>query len=267
MSADKGILGGKFFQYIDELLGRMRKTIILFIVLFFILFLIGPVSFRFYGLRLYYPFPSFFHSFSVMLLQLMERDLVPPKMILINVAPFDVVVSVVYVSLAVSISLIIPILVFQFIKFAEPALYEREKKIATYSIVPTIILFLLGALFSLVVVIPLLFRVIYTFAQDIGVLPTIGILQFVSIVVLITAGMGAIFETPVIVFSLSYAGVVPPSLWFKHWRYAIIGAFFVALLISPGATGGIMETTIALIILTLYFSGALLARWAVKRKK
>jgi sec-independent protein translocase protein TatC len=267
MSADKGMLGGKLFQYIDELLGRMRKTLILFIIIFFILFLVGPVPFTFYGLRLYYPFPSFFHSFSVMLLQLMERGLVPAKMILINVAPFDIVVSVVYVSLAISVSVIIPILVYQFIKFAEPALYERERQIVTFSIVPTLLLFLVGVVFSLVLVIPLLFRVIYAFALDIGVLPTIGILQFVSIVVLITAGMGAIFETPVIVFSLSYAGVVPPSTWFKHWRYAIIGAFFVALLISPGATGGIIETTLALIILALYFSGALLARWAIKRRQ
>ncbi|MEM0135305.1 MAG: twin-arginine translocase subunit TatC, partial [Thermoplasmatales archaeon] len=259
MSQDKGILGGRLFEYLDELAGKLRGAIILFIVVFFGIFLLGPSKFKFGGYSLFYPFPSFYHSFGVVILELMEKGLVPSKMILINVAPFDIVVSVVYISLAFSISIIIPVLAFQIISFSKSALYPRERKVITLSIIPILILFVVGVLFALKVIIPILFHVIYGFAIDVGVLPTLGILQFVSIVVLITAGMGAIFETPIIVFSLSYIGLVPPSTWLKNWRYAIIGAFFIALLISPGATGGIMEVTIALIIIALYFSGALLA--------
>ncbi|MCL4334170.1 MAG: twin-arginine translocase subunit TatC [Candidatus Thermoplasmatota archaeon] len=266
MSQDSGILGGKLFEYIDELLGRLRKTIIAFVVIFFSFFLLGPISVRFDGLTLYYPFPSFYGSFSVHILELMRIYLVPHKMTLIQVAPFDIVVSVVYISLAISISFIIPIIAFQLISFSRTALYPRERKAVTLSIVPTIILFVVGAIFSLKLILPLLFHFIYVFTTVVGVAPYLGVAQFVSIVVLITAGMGAVFETPVIVFSLSYIGLVPPSTWLKNWRYAVIGAFFVALLISPGATGGIMETTIAMIIIALYFSGALLARWALSKK-
>ncbi len=266
MSQDKGVLGGKLFTYIDELIARLKGTIIVFIIIFFGLFLLGPVPFRLDGYNLFYPFPSFYNSFSVVLLKLMETALVPPKMVLINIAPFDIVVSVVYISLAFSLSIVIPVLAFQFLSFSKTALYPRERKAVTFSIIPILILFVVGVVFALKLIMPILFHVIYAFALDVGVLPTLGILQFVSIVVLITAGMGAIFETPIIVFSLSYVGVVPPSFWFKNWRYAIIGAFFVALLISPGATGGIMETTIALIIIALYFSGALLAKWILSKR-
>lgn len=266
MSHDRGILGGKLFDYLDELAGRLRGTIILFIIVFFGIFLLGPFKFKVDGYSLYFFIPSFYHSFGVVLLELMEKGLVPPKMVLINVAPFDIVVSIVYISLSVAVSIIIPVLAFQLIGFAKSALYPKERKVVTFSIIPILILFVVGVLFALKIIIPLLFHVIYAFALDVGVLPTLGILQFVSIVVLITAGMGAVFETPVIVFSLSYIGVVPPSTWLKNWRYAIIGAFFIALLISPGATGGIMEVTIAMIIIALYLSGALLARWAVNRK-
>ncbi len=266
MSQDRGLLGGKLFVYLDELALKLRSTLVVFVIVFFGLFLLGPFPFMFYGKLLYYPFPSFYHSFSVVLLELVEKGLVPHKMILINVAPFDIIVSVVYISLSVSISIIIPILSFQLIDFAKTALYPRERRAITFSIVPIVVLYAIGVIFSLKLIIPLLFHVIFAFALDVGVLPTLGILQFVSIVVLITAGMGAVFETPVIVFSLSYIGVVPPSTWLKNWRYAIVGSFFVALLISPGATGGIMEITIALTITALYFSGALLARWVVNRK-
>ena len=266
MVQDGGLLGGRLFQYLDELLVKLRGTILLFMLLFFAMFLLGPVAFKFDGFTLFYLIPSFYHSFSVILLQLLEKSLVPHKMILINISPFDIVVSVVYISLAVSISVIIPILAFQLINFSKSALYPKERKIVSFSIFPIILLFIVGVIFALRLIIPILFSVIFLFAIDVGVLPTLGILQFVSIVVLITAGMGAIFETPVIVFSLSYVGAVPPSLWFKHWRYAIIGAFFIAMLISPGATGGIMEVTIALTIIGLYFSGAIVARWIVNEK-
>lgn len=266
MGQDTGMLGGKLFEYIDELLGKMRTTIIAFIVVFFGLFIIGPVPFKLDGITLYYPFPSFYGSFSVHILELMKTYLVPHRMTLIQVAPFDVVISVVYVSLAISISFIIPILAFQFINFSKTALYPKERRIVTLSIFPILVLFVVGVLFALKLILPLLFHFIYIFTTVVGVAPFLGVAQFVSIVVLITAGMGAVFETPVIVFSLSYIGLVPPSTWFKNWRYAIIGAFFIALLISPGATGGIMETTIAVIIIGLYFSGALLARWVLSKK-
>jgi sec-independent protein translocase protein TatC len=266
MNQDTGMLGGKLFEYMDELLGRLRSTIIAFIVIFFGFFLLGPIPFKLDGFTLYYPFPSFYGSFSVHILELMRIYLVPNKMTLIQVAPFDIVVSVVYVSLAISISSIIPILAFQLINFSKTALYPRERRIVRLSIFPILVLFVIGVLFALKMILPLLFHFIYIFTTVVGVAPFLGVAQFVSIVVLITAGMGAVFETPVIVFSLSYIGLVPPSAWFKNWRYAIIGAFFIALLISPGATGGIMETTIAMIIICLYFSGALLARWVLSKK-
>jgi len=62
-----------------------------------------------------------------------------------------------------------------------------------------------------------------------------------------------------VVILLSYFKIVKPEVWFRNWRYAVIGAFFIALLISPGATGGTMEVIIATVILTLYFIGALIA--------
>jgi sec-independent protein translocase protein TatC len=260
-------MGGKMLQYVDELLERIRGTLLAFIIIFFFMFITGPVPFKIGGTTLYYPFPSFYHSFSVILLKYMEENLIPAKLVLINLSPFDVIVSVVYVSLSVSGAVAIPILIYQLIRFAEPGLYSHERKMVVYSIVPVILLFAGGVVFSLKLVIPLLMGVIYRFSIDLGVLPTVGVAQFISIILLMTIGLGVVFETPVVVFALSYVGLVPVETWFRNWRYAIIAAFFIALLISPGATGGIMETTIAVIVIFFYFSGALAARFFVKRKE
>ncbi len=254
----------KFFEYLDELLGRLKKTIIFFIAFFFILFLTGPQKFIFLGNTLILPFPNFLNSFSILLLKQIEFALVPKGMVLINIAPFDIVVSDVYVALSVSLSLTIPLLIYQILSFASPGLYSQEKKVIVYSILPIFILFAAGVIFALKEIIPLLLKLIYEFSLNLHVLPTMGIKDFISIVLLISIGMGAVFETPVIIVTLSYLRIVKPSYWFKNWRYAIIGAFFIALLISPGATGGIMEVTIASIIIILYFLGAIIAKKVYK---
>ncbi|MCL4411836.1 MAG: twin-arginine translocase subunit TatC [Candidatus Thermoplasmatota archaeon] len=251
---------GNFFKNLDELLGRLKITIIFFLIIFFGTFLIGPTRVNWLGYDGYLPLPNFFNSFSVLLLRFIESTLVPKGMILINVAPFDIVVSDVYVALSLSISLTMPVMVYQVFKFATPGMYLKERRAVRFSLLPIAVLFIAGVLFAYILIIPLLLHVIYEFALNLKVEPTMGIKDFVSIILLISVGMGVIFETPVIIVTLSYLRIVKPDFWFRQWRYAIIGAFFAALLISPGATGGIMETTIATIIIILYFAGALVAR-------
>jgi len=66
-------------------------------------------------------------------------------------------------------------------------------------------------------------------------------------------------------FGLSYIGAVNYSTWMKNWRYAIVVAFFIALLISPRATAGLMETTIGLTLSALCFVGALLSKGTAEK--
>lgn len=264
MEADPSGSTRKFLDYLDELIGRLRGSIILFVLIFIFTFLFGLKSLEFLGYKIYYPFPDFYHSISIMVVDLIEERLVPPGFILINISPFDTVVTIAYTSIAISLLITIPFLTYQIIKFSVPALYPRERKGIYYAIIPIFLLFIGGILFSLIVILPLLFRVILILSHSLHVLPTMGIKNFISIIFLISIGMGVIFETPVIIVLLSYFKIIKPDVWIRNWRYAIIGAFFVALLISPGATGGIMEVTIAIVIIMLYFVGALIARKVYK---
>ncbi|MEM3812153.1 MAG: twin-arginine translocase subunit TatC, partial [Thermoplasmata archaeon] len=73
------------------------------------------------------------------------------------------------------------------------------------------------------------------------------------------------FEMPVIIVFLSYIGLVSPQTWLKNWKYAVVVSFFIALLVSPGATGGIIETMIGLILSGLYIAGALISKIVYKK--
>ena len=53
----------------------------------------------------------------------------------------------------------------------------------------------------------------------------------------------------------------------SKWRYAVAGSFIAAWLISPGATGGLIEAAMGLIFSGLYFSGIYLGKFMEVRKR
>jgi sec-independent protein translocase protein TatC len=144
-------------------------------------------------------------------------------------------------------------------------MYKKEKKAIIYIILPSILLFLLGAAFAYYIILPLLFRVVLIFASDLNVIPTMSVLGFFTLVVKIIILTGLSFEMPVIIVFLSYIGLVSPQTWLKNWKYAVVVSFFIALLVSPGATGGLIESMIGLILSGLYIAGALISRIVYKK--
>lgn len=265
MDSDIQAAPRKFLEYFDELLGRLRISILLFIVIFIVTFLFGINKIKISGFMIYYPYPDFYRSISILVIDFIEKKLVPNGFILINISPFDAVVTIAYTSIALGLSVAVPVAIFQILKFSAPALYPNERKAIYLSIIPIILLFIMGILFAILIILPLLFKVIFILSHNLNVLPTMGIKNFITLILLICLGMGVVFETPMVIILLSYLRIVEPKVWFKNWRYAIIGAFFIALLISPGATGGIMEVTIATIIIAMYFVGALVALRVYKK--
>ena len=79
--------------------------------------------------------------------------------------------------------------------------------------------------------------------------------------------LGLVFEMPLIMSSIVYLGIVDVKMLQEKWRYAVAGSFIIALMISPGATGGLIETALGLIFSGLYFSGIGLGKFMEIRKK
>jgi Sec-independent protein translocase TatC len=73
------------------------------------------------------------------------------------------------------------------------------------------------------------------------------------------------YEYPLVMASLTYIKVVKADSWKKNWRWGVMGAFIIAWIISPGTTGGVIETTIGVILSVLYFVGVVSAKIIEKR--
>jgi sec-independent protein translocase protein TatC len=126
-----------------------------------------------------------------------------------------------------------PWVVYQVWAFISPGLYRRERRWAAPFILSAAGLFIAGGFFAYFVV----FRYGLTFLLSIGqannVEPFISIEYYFQLFVNVILGVGVVFELPVLIFFLTLLRVITPSFLLRHSRYAILGIFVLAALITP----------------------------------
>ncbi len=126
-----------------------------------------------------------------------------------------------------------PVLLWELWRFITPGLHPKEKKYAIPFIVASITLFSLGCLVAFL-----------TFPHALRWLDSIGgpsltqILdptKYLSLIVLLMAIFGMMFEFPVLLVSLQVAGVVTPKKLSSWRRWAIVLIVVVAGVVTPSS--------------------------------
>ena len=252
-------------SHLTELLRRMRTVLIVLVSAFFISFAFGIRTVRFLGYAFPILYPSIYSSLSVYVIKEFIFSEVPKGMILINVNTFDPLFTSFYVSFFLSLFITVPVSVYEVWAFVAPGLYKHEKKLIKLAIIPASLLFVAGASFAYFIIVPFLLRFVLIYARVLGILPTLSVRSFVNTVISLMAATGIAFEYPMVMAVLTFIGVVKAKSWRNGWRWGIIAAFVIAWIISPGTTGGIIETTIGLILSALYFVGVLIA-YGIERR-
>ncbi len=258
------------FGHLQELLVRLRRVVASIFIFLAIFFIFGPgyisvaptsISIPLIGTfvvtRIPIIVPSFIGSFSNIIVRFLIFREVPVGLTVINVGAFDSVYSSLQVSFLFSIVVSMPVILTQLWKFVSPGLYQKEKQHIRWLIAPAVLLFILGVLFAFFIVIPVLMYVVMLYIKSLGVQSFLSIKSFITIVVGFMLAFGISFEMPVVMATLTKFGVVEARVWVENWRYGILASFIIALLLSPGVTGGLIETVIGLTLSALYVVGAL----------
>jgi len=115
--------------------------------------------------------------------------------------------------------------------FISPGLYRNEKKYVVPFMVSTITLFVAGGYFGYKIGYPRALDVLIGFGAKFQ--PMITINEYTQLFLTIIVGMGLIFEMPVIVFFLSFMGVLSPGFMLQNYRYAILIVFIIAGIVAP----------------------------------
>jgi sec-independent protein translocase protein TatC len=157
-----------------------------------------------------------------------------------------------------------PLILWQVWKFIAPGLYTHEKKFAIPFVLLTTMFFCAGGLFAHYIAFPVTWQFFIGFAPDYMVfIPRID--EAFALYTKMILGFGLVFEMPTLVFFLARMGVVTGRFLMKYFKYAFLGIFIVAAVISPG-TDMTSQVVMAVPMLGLYGISIVIAFIFQKRR-
>jgi sec-independent protein translocase protein TatC len=161
-------------------------------------------------------------------------------------------------ALMAAIFLSSPFILAQVWLFVSPGLYRHERRYALPFIVSATILFLIGGLFAYYVALPVGLKFLIDMGKDLGMKTLISVSSAYNLVFALLVGMGVVFEIPAVIFLLSRLGIVSGPFLLRNMKYAVLGCFVAAAIITPtGDIGNMM--ILAIPMLGLYSIGILVA--------
>jgi sec-independent protein translocase protein TatC len=126
-----------------------------------------------------------------------------------------------------------PWILYQVWAFISPGLYKKERRWAAPFVLGAGGLFILGGIFAYFVVFRFGLTFLLSIGQGHGVIAMVSVTEYFNLFVNVTMGVGLVFEMPVIIFLLTLLRIVTPGFLVRNSRYAILGIFILAAIITP----------------------------------
>ena len=160
-----------------------------------------------------------------------------------------------------------PVLATQLWRFVAPGLYANEKRAFLPFLLLTPILFTGGAALAYYVAMPIALHFLLGFEGNVGgveqeALPAIG--NYLSFVTRFLFGFGVAFLLPILLMLLERAGIVTRGQLKAGRRYAIVGAFAIAAVLTPP---DVLSQFLLAVPLMLLYEFALVAIWFTERRR
>jgi sec-independent protein translocase protein TatC len=162
-----------------------------------------------------------------------------------------------------------PIVAAQLWMFIAPGLYRNEKQAFLPFLIATPILFFIGGAIAYYVVFPLAWRFFVSFETAGGpeTLPIelearVG--EYLSLVMKLIFAFGLSFQLPVALTLMGRVGLVSSEALSRNRKFAIVGVFVVAAIITPPDI--ISQVTLAIPILILYEMSIFAVRIVERRR-
>lgn len=118
--------------------------------------------------------------------------------------------------------------------FVAPGLYAKEKRMAIPFVFFSTVLFLSGATFAHYLAFPAMWKFFVSY-QIGGVEMMSNLDDTFSLYIRVLLGLGLVFQMPMLVFVLARFGVVTAKFMVAKFKYAVLGIFIIAALITPSA--------------------------------
>jgi sec-independent protein translocase protein TatC len=174
--------------------------------------------------------------------------------------PPEVFVAYLKVALFTGAGLAMPVMLHQLLLFILPALTSSEKRVAYIFVPGATLSFAIGVAFGYFVILPPALQFLGGFGSGtVDALWSIG--PYLSFVTSLVFWIGVAFEMPLIIFTLAKVGVVSYAQLKRYRKFAFLGAFVAAAIITP-TPDPFNQTLVGVPLYLLFEIGLLLARWA-----
>jgi sec-independent protein translocase protein TatC len=204
---------------------------------------------------------------------------------LIAISPTEPVWVPLKLSMLAAVFVASPVIFWELWKFIAPGLYAKEKRYALPFVIFSVVMFVGGALFAYLVILPIAYPVLLGFAKGnlaqineifgikvnmtmgpaVVIEPSLTLDHVFDFSIKLLLGCGLIFELPLLITFLAGVGVVTHrSLW-RFNRYAIVLSFIVGALITPGPD--VMSQVLVSVPLIGLYNLSILIAWVLTKRR
>ena len=155
----------------------------------------------------------------------------------------------------------LPVILYQLWGFIVPGLTRRERKWAIPFVLVSLLLFLLGAL-AAYLTLPAALNFLLSVGGDF-VSPLLTVDKYIGFVIFTILAFGLGFEFPILLISLSAAGVITNETMRRYRRQVVLGLAIFAAVITPSPDP--ISMLALLIPLYLFYEGAIIVSRLLKR--
>ncbi|WP_434418621.1 twin-arginine translocase subunit TatC [Nannocystis pusilla] len=153
-------------------------------------------------------------------------------------AMMDAFMTDMRVAVAAGIFLAAPIGFYQLWMFIAPGLYAREKRYVIPFVATSVLMFLAGAAFCYKFVLPWTIQWLLSYTQSTSGAETtvayhLTLNDYIRDATKILVAFGAVFEFPLLIAFLSFAGVVTHRSLLRFWKISVIAIFVIAAVLTP----------------------------------
>ncbi len=166
-------------------------------------------------------------------------------------SPFEAVYTWLWTSFLAGVVLAMPVMAYQAWQFVAPGLLRSERRMVYPLTLGSSVLFVAGAAFCFYVLLPFAMPFFFTVIPNLAT--NLSIRGYLSGITTMMLAFGLCFQLPVVVYFFARLGLIDHRDLIVGFRYAVVGIFVVAALITP--PDPLTQTALALPLLALYGVG------------
>lgn len=202
------------------------------------------------------------YNFAEMLV--MDIISIAPAIKFVFIAPAELLLSYVKIAVIGGFVIAAPFLILQTWLFVSPGLKKNEKRTIAVSLFAGGIFFIVGVVFSYVVILPIMLQFFMGFKIE-EIEEMISFSNYLSFVLTSLLSFGVVFELPIIMVILTKFNILKVKFLKTNRKYFILAIFVIAAILTPPDV--ITQVLLAAPMLLLFEVGVIFCTIVEKSKK